>query len=145
MTMLTRRHFLGSLAALSLPSLRTSAAEQWPRKPVRMIYPYAGGSSVDGAARLFAQRFGEAFGQPFVVENRTGANGALAVEAVARAPADGHVLLWAASPPITIVPAMTKVSYDPVKDFVPISAATTSTFALIVNKRMPVETVAEFV
>src|SRR6266700_4230004 len=95
MTMLTRRHLLGSLAALSLPSLATSAAEQWPKKLVRMIYPYAAGSSVDGAARLFARRFGEVFGQPFVLENRTGANGALAVEAVARAPADGHVLLWA--------------------------------------------------
>src|SRR5882757_1962802 len=90
MTMLTRRYLLGSLAALSLPSLATSAAEQWPTKPVRLIYPYAAGSSVDGAARLFAQRFSEVFKQPFVVENRPGANGSLAVEAVARAPADGH-------------------------------------------------------
>jgi len=144
--MLTRRFFLGSLAALSLGGLSTSAlAQQWPNKPVRVIYPYAAGSPGDVTARLFAQRFSEVFGQPFVVENRPGANGSIAVEAVARARADGQTLLWAVSPPITIFPAITKVPYDPVRDFEPISAVHNNTFALIVNSKMPVKTIAEFV
>lgn len=140
----TRRYFLGALAASSFPGAATSAA-QWPDRPVRMIYPYAAGSSTDGVARLFAQRFSEVFGQAFVVENRPGANGVLAVASVARAPADGHTLLWAVPPPITMSPTMTKVPYDPLKDLTPVSAATRQTFALIANAQMPVRTVSEFV
>jgi tripartite-type tricarboxylate transporter receptor subunit TctC len=66
-------------------------------------------------AQAQAQRLGEAFGQTFVVENRVGANGAIATEAVARSPADGYTLLWAATPPLTINPALTKVNYDPIR------------------------------
>jgi tripartite-type tricarboxylate transporter receptor subunit TctC len=143
---LTRRIFVGSLVALPFGNLPNVAlAGQWPNKSVRVLYPYAAGSPGDVTARLFAQRFGEVFGQPFVVENRTGANGTLGVEAVARAPADGHTLLWAPSPPITISPAMTKLPYDPVKDLLPISAVAANTMALIVNAKTPITTVAEFV
>ena len=131
----------GAFALVVTPSL----AQTWPQKPVRIIYPYSAGSTGDAAARLLAQRFSQAFGQPFIVENRLGANGALATEAVARAPADGHTLLWAITPQIAINPAMTKVSYHPVNDFVPISAVSGFAFALVVNPRMPVRTTAEFV
>ena len=144
--LLTRRIFVGSLVALPLSNLPNLAlAGRWPNKTVRVLYPYAAGSPGDVTARIFAQRFSEVFGQPFVVENRPGANGALAVEAVARAPADGHTLLWTPSPPITISPAMTALPYDPVKDLVPISAINVNTMALIVNAKMPITTVAEFV
>src|SRR5262245_7019935 len=119
--MLTRRSFIESLPALFLPHVAASAsANDWPKHAVKIIYPYAAGTSFDSVARLFAQRFTEVFGQPFIVENRPGANGTLAVEAVMRAPPDGHTLLWAVSPPITISPAIMKVPYDPIKDFVPI-------------------------
>jgi tripartite-type tricarboxylate transporter receptor subunit TctC len=144
--LLTRRIFVGSLGALplaKLPSLALSA--QWPSRPVKVLFPYAAGSSGDVTARFFAQRFSMVFGQAFVVENRPGANGSLAVAAVAGAPADGQTLLWAVSPPITISPAMTTVPYDPVKDLAPISAVNINTFALIVKSKMPVATVAEFV
>jgi tripartite-type tricarboxylate transporter receptor subunit TctC len=79
------------------------------------------------------------------VENRVGANGAIATEAVARSPADGYTLLWAATPPLTINPALTKVSYDPIKDFAPISAVAVNAFVLVVNKDFPPKTVAEFI
>jgi tripartite-type tricarboxylate transporter receptor subunit TctC len=134
---------VGLVAALHVQSLAQS--QTWPQRPVRIIVPYAAGGNSDGMARIVAQRLTETFGQQFIVENRLGANGAIASEAVARAPADGYTLLWGATPPITIAPAMTKVSYDPVKDFAPISAVGINAFVLLVNKDLPVKSVAEFV
>jgi tripartite-type tricarboxylate transporter receptor subunit TctC len=96
-------------------------------------------------ARMVAQRLGDAFGQTFVVENRLGANGAIATEAVARSAADGYTLLWAVTPPVAINPALTKVNYDPIKDFAPISAVAVNAFVLVVNKSFPPKTVAEFI
>jgi tripartite-type tricarboxylate transporter receptor subunit TctC len=112
---------------------------------VRILYPYAAGGAGDTTARLIAHRLSEALGQPFVIENRAGANGIIATEAAARAPADGHTLLWAITPQMAIAPAMSKLPYDPVKDFAPISAVCTNSFALVVNARLPVRTVAEFI
>ncbi len=120
-------------------------AQTWPTKPVRIIDAYAAGGNSDGIARIVAQRLTEAFHQTFVVENRVGANGALACEAVARSAPDGYTLLWAATPSIAIEPAMNKVRYDPEKDFVPISAVATNAFVLLVNKDFPPKNVAEFV
>jgi hypothetical protein len=114
-------------------------------RPVRVLYPYAAGSSGDTTARLITRRLNDALGQPFVVENRTGANGIIATEAVVRASADGYTLLWATMPQIAIAPAMSKVPYDPVKDFAPISAICSNSFALAVNPRLPVRTGSEFV
>ena len=120
-------------------------AQLWPQRPVRIIVPYAAGGNSDGMARMVAQRLGDAFGQTFVVENRLGANGALATEAVARSAADGYTLLWAVTPPVAINPALTKVNYDPIKDFAPISAVAVNAFVLVVNKSFPPKTVAEFI
>ena len=120
-------------------------AQLWPQRPVRIIVPYAAGGNSDGMARMVAQRLGDAFGQTFVVENRLGANGAIATEAVARSAADGYTLLWAVTPPVAINPALTKVNYDPTKDFAPISAVAVNAFVLVVNKSFPPKTVAEFI
>src|SRR4051812_29852574 len=112
-----------AVASIALTVLTGSAAAaDWPQRPVRILYPYAAGSAGDGVARLLAQRLSEAFRQPVIIENHLGANGTLAAQAVARAPADGYTLFWAATPQIAISPIMTRVSYDPVKDFAPISA-----------------------
>ena len=90
-------------------------------------------------------RLTESLKQQVVVENRLGANGALATEAVARSAADGYTLLWAVVPPLVIQPAIVKTAYDPVKDFVPITAVGTNPFVLVVNKSFPANTVTEFV
>jgi tripartite-type tricarboxylate transporter receptor subunit TctC len=133
-------------AALTIALLTIGAqAQSWPQRPVRIIVPYAAGGNSDGMARIAAQRLTEAFGQTFVVENRLGANGAIAADAVARAPADGYTLLWGVTPPITINPAMTKVGYDLIRDFAPISVVGVNAFVLLVNKSFPPQTVAEFV
>jgi tripartite-type tricarboxylate transporter receptor subunit TctC len=95
--------------------------------------------------RLAASRLSEAFGQQFVVENRVGGNGIIATEAVARSPADGNTLLWASTSVIAIFPAISKVGYDPVKDLAPISLFGVAPQVLIVNPKLPAQTVPEFV
>jgi tripartite-type tricarboxylate transporter receptor subunit TctC len=119
--------------------------QPWPSRPVRIVAPYAAGGNSDVMARVVAQRLTEAFGHTFIVENRVGANGALAAEVVIRSPADGYTLLWAVTPPMTIAPAMTKLAYDPIRDFTPISAVAINGFVLVVHKDFPAQTVAEFI
>ena len=120
-------------------------SQSWPSRAVRILVPYAAGGNSDGIARITAQRLTVALGQTFLVENRLGANGALAGEAVVRAPADGYTLLWAVSPQMTIEPALQKLNYDPVKDFAPISVVGINGFVLVVNKEVPAKTIGQFV
>jgi tripartite-type tricarboxylate transporter receptor subunit TctC len=128
-------------AALAGPAL----AEDWPSKPVRIIVPYAAGGNSDSMARLAAQRLSEALGQQFIVENRIGANGSIAADTVTRAEPDGYTLLWGVQPTVTVAPVLTKVNFDPIKDFTPISVVGTNPFVLVVNKDIPAKNVAEFV
>jgi tripartite-type tricarboxylate transporter receptor subunit TctC len=120
-------------------------ADTWPSRPVKIIAPYAAGGNSDVIGRLIAQRLSEAFGQSFFVENRVGANGALASEAVARAGADGYTLLLAVQPPLTIAPVITKVQYNSIRDFAPISAVAVNGFVLVVNKGFPPRNLGEFI
>ncbi len=131
------------LAALVIS--QPAHSQTWPQKPVKIIVPFPPGGNTDGIARIIAERLGEALGQQFVVENRAGASGTLAAENVARAPADGYMLLMASPSQIAIAPAMTKTPYDPVKDFAPISIIGSNPLVLVVHPSMPVRTVAEFV
>jgi tripartite-type tricarboxylate transporter receptor subunit TctC len=117
-----------AVAAALLGRAGQAQPQLWPQRPVRIIVPYTAGGNSDGMARMVAQRLGDAFGQTFVVENRLGANGAIATEAVARSAADGYTLLWAVTPPVAINPALTKVNYDPIKDFAPISPVAVNAF-----------------
>jgi tripartite-type tricarboxylate transporter receptor subunit TctC len=137
-----------SLLALTVVLAAASShshAQNWPQRPVRIIAPYAAGGNSDVITRLTAQRLTDAFGQTFVVENRLGGNGAVAAEAAARSPADGYTLLWGVTPPITINPAMTKVNYDPIKDFAPVSVVAVNGFVLVANKDFPPKSVSEFI
>src|SRR5262252_7032690 len=120
-------------------------SEGWPQRPVRIVVPFAAGGSSDVAARVIAQQLGNAFAQQFVVENRAGASGVVAAETVARSPADGYTLLLATSAQISIMPAVTRTPYDPVKDFAPVSVVGASPFDLVVHPSIPAQTVAEFV
>jgi tripartite-type tricarboxylate transporter receptor subunit TctC len=142
MTMLRRLFAVLAIAALSAGNAQ---AQDWPQRPVRILVPYAAGGNSDSMARISAQHLSEAFKQPFVVENRVGANGAIAGEAVARAAPDGYTLLWGVQPAIVIAPAVQKVPFDPAKDFAPISVVGTNPFVLIVNKDVSVKTVGEFI
>jgi tripartite-type tricarboxylate transporter receptor subunit TctC len=143
--MLNRRTFVGGASLLPFLNATSAPAQSWPHKPIRILYPYAAGTAVDGVARLIAQRLTTEIGQPFVVENRTGANGLLAAEAVARAPADGYTLFWATTPQITISPFMQKLNFDPSKDLTPISAVLANTFALVANPKWPPKSVSDLV
>src|SRR6266849_7651478 len=92
---------IATIAIAVLALLGVSAhAQGWPQRPVRIVAPYAAGGNSDVIARMTAQRLSDAFGQSFIVENRLGANGAIAAEAVARSTPDGYSLLWGATPPL---------------------------------------------
>ena len=138
------KHFAALLTLMMLCG--GAQAQDWPSsRPVRLIAAYAAGGNSDVLARVTAQRLSDAFKQQFVVENRVGGNGVVAAEAVARAAPDGYTLMWGVLPPIAIQPAMTKVTYDPIKDFAPVSIAGTNPFVLVVNKDVPAKTVKDFI
>jgi tripartite-type tricarboxylate transporter receptor subunit TctC len=144
--MATRRGFLASLAALAAAGRTPPArANGWPQHPVKIIMPFAPGGNNDGMGRLIAQRLSERLGSQFIVENRPVGMGTVAAEAAAHATADGYTLFWAALPHIAIFPAMTKLNYDPVKDFAPVSNIGSTPFILVVHPSVPATTLHEFV
>lgn len=122
-----------------------ASAQEWPQRPVRVLVPFAAGGVTDGIARISAEWLGRRLGHNVIVENRPGGNGAIAVEAVARAPADGYALLMAPLPQMAILPAMTKTPYDPVKDFAPVTIVGGNMFALAVHRSLPVDNLPKFV
>ncbi|MCC6887662.1 MAG: tripartite tricarboxylate transporter substrate binding protein [Hyphomicrobiales bacterium] len=129
----------------TMVSVGPAQGQSWPSKPVTVVVPFAAGGNTDGIARMISQRLSEAFGQQFVVENKGGAGGALAADFVARAQPDGYTMFVTAVPVLAIVPRMTKVKYDPLRHFAPISNIATNPFVLVVNKDIPVKSVADFV
>src|SRR5215468_4900947 len=143
--MISRRLFVSGAASISAFGIRCALAESWPERPVTIIVPFAAGGNTDGIARMAAQRLGDSFGKPFVVENRPGAGGAIAAEVVAKAQPDGYTLFVAALPVIAIVPVLNKVHFDPQKDFTPISNVATNPFVLVVKKDLPINTLKDFV
>ena len=120
-------------------------AQQWPQKPIKVIVPFPPGGVTDSLARITADWLTPRLGQPVIAENRPGASGAIAAELVARADADGYTLFSAATPQLAIVPHVQKVSYDPLKDFAPISIVGTNPFALGCNANLPPKSLTEFV
>ncbi len=134
------------LCALAILAAAPHAlAQAWPQKPVRIVVPFPPGGVTDGIARIAADWLGGRLGQPVIAENRPGASGAIAAEFVARAAPDGYTLLAAATPQLAIVPHVQKITYDPVKDFAPISIVGSNAFALGVNDALPARTLPEFV
>jgi tripartite-type tricarboxylate transporter receptor subunit TctC len=128
-----------------LHASETAQAQSWPERPVRVLVGFAAGGNIDNLARLTCARLSEAFGQQFVVENRVGAMGSLAADAVARAQPDGYTLFWAGTGTVSIFPAMAKPPYDTEKDFAPVSVIGTSPQVLIVTAGFPAKNVQEFV
>jgi len=116
-----------------------------PSKPVKIIVPLAAGGLADTLARIVAQRLGEASGQPVVVENRPGGAGAVGAEAAARAPADGYTLFMGSLGTNAVLAHLTKLSFDPDKDLVPITHVATFPNVLVVTSGLPVKSVQELV
>jgi tripartite-type tricarboxylate transporter receptor subunit TctC len=133
------------LAVVAAQSAQSAQSEPWPQKPVKIVVPFAPGGNTDGIARLIAQPLGATLGQQFVVENRAGAAGVVATEAVVRSPADGYTLLMGTPSQITIAPAMAKTPYDPVRDLAAISIVATNPYVLVINPALPARTLPEFI
>jgi len=121
------------------------AAQAYPNKPVRVIVPWPPGQATDLAARIVAARLQETLGQPFVIENKPGAGGAIGTDAVAKSPGDGYTLLAASSGPISIMPNLQKTPYDPLKDIAPVTVTCTNSFALVTRPDFPAANAREFV
>ena len=135
-----------ALSAALIFSASAAYAQTYPAKAVRMIAPFPAGGGYDFMARNIGQRLNEALGQPFVVENRAGANGNIGSEAVARAPADGYTLLLGGIGPQALSVALyPKLTYDPLKDFEPISLVAAQPNLLVVHPSLPVKTLKELV
>jgi tripartite-type tricarboxylate transporter receptor subunit TctC len=122
----------------------TALGQQWPAHPIRFVVPLPPGGSPDYLARLLSERLQPVLGQPLVVENKPGAAGNIARDFVAKAPADGYTIIMSESAHIMSAAVGTKLPYNPISDFQPISLAATIPFGLTVNSAMPVHTLNEF-
>ncbi|WP_020423690.1 tripartite tricarboxylate transporter substrate binding protein [Cupriavidus sp. WS] len=124
----------------------TVAAAQYPDKPVRLVVPFAPGGNIDFIARTLQSKLSEYLGVSVVIDNRPGAGGILGAAYAARQPADGYTLLLANTGVIVIYPAIYKqLSYDPLKDFVPVARATTNELVAVVNPGVPARDLKEFI
>jgi tripartite-type tricarboxylate transporter receptor subunit TctC len=138
--------FLATTLALALCGPAHAQDEPWPTHPVRLVAVSGPGGNPDVMARLLADKFTTAFGKPFVVENVPGAGGIVAANMVAKAPADGHVLMFGDSGGLAINPALNaSLGYDPIKDFTPITALVTLPTILVANPSVPAKTLAELI
>ena len=137
-------------AALPLLTLAAApyaaAADAYPSKPIRMVVPFAAGSGTDAVARITAKELGDALKANVVVDNRPGANGAIAAEIVAQAAPDGYTLFMTTNTTHSANPSlMKKLSYDPIRDFTPVARMGNLPFILVVNPKLPVKTVPELI
>ena len=142
-----KKSTLLSAAALAVASLGIATAalsQTYPSKAIRIIVPFPPASGLDTMGRLVSIKLGDAFGQAVVVENRAGANGMIGSELVARAAPDGYTLLTGTSSTHASSPFSIKnLSYDPVKDFTPITAGVTTTIVLAAANSLPVNSIKE--
>ena len=136
---------LAAVLVSSAAQAQSAADARWPERPIRFIVPFTPGSSSDTVARLVAQKLGERLGQQLVVENRVGAGGGIGTEQVARAEADGHVLGLANTSTHAVAASLTALSYDPVKDFAPVSMLGSSPFVLALYPSVPAQSVPDLI
>jgi tripartite-type tricarboxylate transporter receptor subunit TctC len=135
----------GAALAACVFSTSLGHAAEWPIRPVTVVVPFAAGGNTDVIGRIAAEYLQKAFGQPFIVTNRTGANGAIAARLVARAEPDGYTLMIAAAPQMVISPALQKMDFDPVTDFTPVKNIATNPFVLVVSRSVPGQTLGEII
>jgi tripartite-type tricarboxylate transporter receptor subunit TctC len=129
------------LGAASTPG----AAQDYPARPVSVVVPYPAGGSVDGVARILAQKLGESFGSSFIVENRAGgAGGTVGANSVAKAPPDGYTLMLTASVHVTTPFLFKNIPYDVVKDFTPITLVAAGPLVVSTAPEVPASNLKEF-
>ena len=149
----TRRSLILTAAALATTPLATTSvspalaqpAPNWPTRPVRIIVNYAPGGSTDNATRPYTERLSQALGQQFVIEHKSGASGAVGVEAGVRAAPDGYTFFVTPVASLTILPNARPTAYDPFKDMLPVSWYADSTLVFAVHPSVPANTMQEFV
>lgn len=135
---------LGLLAATALPVSAQAPAPAWPTKPIRIVLQFPPGGSTDAVARILAQAMQASLGQQVLVENRPGADGAIAGDFVARSDPDGHTFFLASNTPMMQVPLLKKnPPYDPVKSFTPVSLVGRYIYVLVTSPAVPAKDVNE--
>ena len=144
------RHSLPALAlaaaTLAILAIAPAAAQTYPNKPIRLVIPYSTGTSTDVLGRLYAQKLGDALGQSIIVENKAGAGGNIAGEAVARAAPDGYTITLSTSAVHATNPALyAKLPFDSLKDFSHVTLLATAPNMLVVNPKIPARNVAELI
>jgi tripartite-type tricarboxylate transporter receptor subunit TctC len=135
-----------ALALLAAVNALAQGGSAWPAKPVRVIIPYPPGGGAEAAARFLANHFTQAFGQPFLIDNRPGGNTVIGAEAAAKAPADGYTLFITGGSTMSLQPFVFagKLPYDPLADFAPVGMVSRFPFFLVVPASLPAKTLAEF-
>ena len=136
---------IGLAFATANVGVTTAFADDFPSRPIRVIEPYAPGGPSDVGTRLMVNYLSPKLGQPLVVENKAGAAGLVGTESYLSMPPDGYTLLVGAIGPFAIIPAAEAVSYDPAKDFAPLALVWQSSQALVVNPKLGIRTLQEFV
>lgn len=135
--------FVAALVALFSAALR---ADDYPTRPITFVAVFGPGSASDTICRIIADKLSPILGQPIVVEDRPGADGALAALYVHHQPADGYTLLMGTNSPLSADPFIHKdINYDPIKDFVPVTRVGSFTLMLVVNPQLPIHSVKELV
>src|SRR5262245_27261608 len=144
---LPRRNFLHLAAgAAVLPAVsRIARAQAYPTRPVRIIFGLASGSAGDILARLIGQWLSERLAQPFVIENRVGAGGTVAAEAVVRSPPDGYTLLACGSPDVINATLNDKLNFVFLRDIAPVAGVARGPHVLVVHPSFPAKTIPEFI
>src|SRR5688572_13374024 len=134
------------IALLTIAALPAFAQDAFPSKPIRIVVGYSAGGGNDIIVRVMQPEMQKGLGQPVIVENKPGAQSIIAAELVAKAPADGYTLLMGPSGPMTINPATySKLPYDPVRDFAPISMICSFPLVFVVDPKLPVKSVKELI
>lgn len=135
-----------STASLAMLMPLHAHATDYPVKPVTLIVPFAAGGPTDVTARMFAKEISTELGQPVIVDNRPGAGGMTGGSTAARATPDGYTLLWGGTSTLAVAPALyAKLPYDPLKSFQPVSRAVRGPLVLVVNSKLPVNSMADLV
>ncbi len=148
MSKLSRRQtmIIGAGAmATGLAAPRVARAQAWPTRPVKLILPYAPGGATDFIGRPWAEKLTQAFGQPFVIDNKGGASGAIGTEAAVRSTPDGYTFLLTPGATLTVLPQLRKVTYDPGKDLLPVARVGDLVCGFVILPALGLNTIQEVI